>query len=180
MPHIILDRDGVINYDSDLYIKSPEEWRAIPGSLDAIAQLNRCGFSVFVVTNQSGVARGLYDLMMLDRIHEKMLEELATVGGTIDEIFFCPHHPNDQCVCRKPNPGLLYQIQEKHGVPLDNTYFIGDSLCDVRAARAAQCNPMLVLTGNGERHLKLNPELVDVPNFPDLAHAVEFILCQKK
>src|SRR5579862_2669163 len=112
MPYIILDRDGVINYDSEAYIKSPEEWLPIPGSLEAIATLNRHGFRVLIATNQSGVSRGYYDLAMLDRIHEKLVAQLAAVGGCIEEIFFCPHHPDDHCVCRKPKPGMIYQIKD--------------------------------------------------------------------
>src|SRR5260221_14569878 len=127
MTYIILDRDGVINYDSIEYIKSPDEWLPIPGSLDAIAQLNRSGFHVLVVTNQSGVARGFYDLEMLDLIHEKMMHELAAVGGYIDEIFFCPHHPDENCICRKPKPGLFQKLAAKYPLNLAGTFFICDS-----------------------------------------------------
>jgi len=142
---IILDRDGVINYDSDHYIKSPEEWHAIPGSLEAIADLNRAGYHVVVATNQSGIARGHYDLETLDRIHEKLMRELASVGGYIDEIFFCPHHPNDHCECRKPKLGLFLQIQKKYTVHFAETYFIGDSYTDMQVAEATGCKPILYL-----------------------------------
>ena len=180
MLFVILDRDGVINYDSDEYIKSPAEWRPIPGSLDAIAQLNRAGFHVLIVTNQSGVARGLYDIETLDTIHEKFVHELASVGGYVEEIFFCPHHPDEHCHCRKPKPGLLYEIQEKYPVNMTETFFIGDSFTDVKAAQAVGCMPLLVMTGKGELSLEKYPELLNVPNFPDLAHAVQFVLSRQR
>ncbi len=173
---IILDRDGVINFDSEEYIKSPDQWIPIPGSLEAIAALNRAGYQVVVATNQSGVARGYYDLEMLDSIHEKMVHELAAVGGYIDEIFFCPHHPDENCECRKPKPGLLYQIQKKYAVDLADVIFIGDSIRDIQAAQTVGCKPMLVLTGSGEKFLQQYPELATTPQFANLAAAVEFIL----
>lgn len=176
MSFVILDRDGVINYDSDEYIKSPDEWHPIPGSLNAIAQLNRAGFKVLVATNQSGIARGYYDVPTLDRIHEKLMQELATVGGFIDEIFFCPHHPDDCCACRKPKPGLLYQIKTKYPVILQETFFIGDSLTDIKAAQIAGCLPLLVLTGKGQASLEKHPELLTIPAFENLARAVDYVL----
>lgn len=181
MPYIILDRDGVINYDSDEYIKSPDEWIPIPGSLEAIAYLNRVGFRILIATNQSGVARGYYDLDMLDRIHEKFMHELASVGGYIEEIFFCPHHPDDHCVCRKPKPGLLYRMQKKYAFNLAETYFIGDSFVDFQAAQVAGCQPILVLSGNGKRALERHSELLSIPNFTNLAEAAEYVVsCQGK
>lgn len=179
MAFIILDRDGVINYESDDYIKSPDEWRPIPGSLEAIAQLNRCGFRILIATNQSGVARGLYDIDRLDEIHEKFMRELASVGGYVDEIFFCPHHPQDDCTCRKPKPGLLLEIAAKYPLSLSDTYFIGDSFTDVQAAMAAGCLPILVLTGKGQQMLEHHPELAIIPHFVDLASAVDYILTQR-
>jgi D-glycero-D-manno-heptose 1,7-bisphosphate phosphatase len=173
---IILDRDGVINYDSDFYIKNPDEWHAIPGSLDAIANLNRAGYQVLVATNQSGVARGYYDLEMLDRIHEKLLRELAEVGGYIDEIFFCPHHPDENCPCRKPKLGLLQQIQQKYPVNFAETYFIGDTRTDMELAAASGCKPILVLTSKGQKTLDNHPELATIPHFANLAAAVKYIL----
>jgi D-glycero-D-manno-heptose 1,7-bisphosphate phosphatase len=177
-PFIILDRDGVINYESTEYIKTPEEWIPIPGSLNAIAQLNRAGFHVVVATNQSGVARGFYDIAMLDSIHEKLMHELAAYGGYIEEIFFCPHHPDEHCVCRKPQPGLLYQIQDKYAVNLAKTFFIGDSWIDVQAANTVGCKPLLVLTGNGKKAAERHPELLHVPTFADLAAAAEYVMRQ--
>lgn len=179
MTFIILDRDGVINYESDEYIKSPDEWLPIPGSLEAIAQLNRSGYRVLIATNQSGVARGYYDLATLEDIHEKLLRELAAVGGYVDEIFFCPHHPDEACFCRKPKPGLLYQMTEKYPLELTGTYFIGDSYGDVVAARTVGCLPLLVLTGKGKLSLEKYPELLDIPHFLDLAEAVSYVISQR-
>ncbi len=173
---IILDRDGVINYDSDHYIKTPDEWHAIPRSLDAIARLNRAGYQVVVATNQSGVARGFYDIPMLHRIHEKLTSELAIAGGVIDEIFFCPHHPDEKCGCRKPALGMFHQIQHKYGVDLSEVYFIGDSYSDMQVAEKLPCKPILVLTSKGEKTLQNNPEFLAIPHFIDLAAAVDYIL----
>jgi D-glycero-D-manno-heptose 1,7-bisphosphate phosphatase len=180
MSFIILDRDGVINYETEEYIKTPEEWLAIPGSLDAIAQLNRHGYRVLVATNQSGIARGYYDLHMLDMIHEKMMHELAAVGGYIDEIFFCPHHPDEKCLCRKPKPGMLYQIEEKYPIDLTQTYFIGDSFRDIQAAQTVGCIPILVQTGKGKQALENYPELLNVLTFTDLAQAVEYVISKQR
>lgn len=173
MPFIILDRDGVINFDSDEYIKSPEEWYPIPGSLEAIAELNKAGYQVIVVTNQSGVGRGLYDLDTLHNIHKKLTKALTEVGGTITEIFFCPHHPNDKCHCRKPMPGLFNEIEKKYHLNLKDTYFVGDSASDIMAAEAAGCKPLLVLTGNGKKTLAKYPT---VTCFEDLSAIVKHIL----
>lgn len=176
MSYIILDRDGVINFDSDQYIKSPDEWHPIPGSLEAIARLNRYGYRVLVATNQSGVARGLYDISVLDQIHEKLMRELAAVGGYVEEIFFCPHHPEDNCVCRKPKPGLIHQIQAKYPIDPVDTFFIGDSHADMEAAQSAGCIPLLVLTGNGQRTLEKYPAFLIIPKFTDLAEAVDYVI----
>jgi D-glycero-D-manno-heptose 1,7-bisphosphate phosphatase len=175
MAFIILDRDGVINFDSDHYIKSPAEWLPIPGSLEAIAKLNRLGYRVLVATNQSGVARKLYDMDTLYQIHEKLFAELEKVGGVIEEIFFCPHHPDEHCGCRKPEPGLLHKIQEKYGMNLADTYFIGDSIADVRAAAAAGCKPILVMTGNGIKTVANHPDVLSIQRCESLAHAVDEI-----
>jgi D-glycero-D-manno-heptose 1,7-bisphosphate phosphatase len=171
---LILDRDGVINYDSFDYIKTPEEWKAIPGSLDAIAQMNRAGFRVIIATNQSGIGRQYYDVATLDMIHEKMQSELATVGGHIEEIFFCPHLPKENCECRKPSPGLLMQIKDKYDVELSDVYFVGDKLSDIEAGNAAGCQPLLVLTALVPVEDKA--VLESVPTFENLAGAVEYIL----
>lgn len=173
---IILDRDGVINEDSDEYIKSPDEWIAIPGSLAAIAKLNHAGHTVAVASNQSGIARGYFTQNDLEAMHEKMRHELAILGGHVDEIFYCPHHPDGKCDCRKPKPGLLQQIAHKFNVNLKDAIFIGDTISDLECAKNAGCRFMLVKTGKGLRTLAKNPELKEVPVFENLNEAVEFIL----
>jgi len=176
MPFIILDRDGVINYDSDVYIKSPEEWHPIPGSLEAIAKLNHAGYRVLIATNQSGIARGYYDLPMLEKIHAKLTAELAKVDGEIEEIFFCPHHPDEKCNCRKPKPGLFHDMKKKYGFNFQETYFIGDSATDMEVAEAVGCKPILVLTSKGQQTAETNPHLADIPHYQNLAEAVEALL----
>jgi len=175
MRWILLDRDGVINEDSDAYIKSPGEWVPIPGSLDAIAMLTRSNFRVAVLTNQSGVARGLLDLAMLDQIHAKMRRMVKDAGGHIDDIFCCPHGPEDGCNCRKPKSGLFEQFARKYGVDLDGIPTIGDSLRDLQAAQSVGASPILVETGKGAKTLKRNPQL-DLPIFSNLYEAVQYVL----
>jgi len=168
---IILDRDGVINMDSPNFIKSEEEWQPIPGSLEAIATLNKHGFTVFVTTNQSGIARGLLDLQTLNRIHQKMINALALVGGKIEGIYFCPHGPDDDCFCRKPLPGMFQQIAKDYNIDFNQQKVpaIGDSLRDLEAAVLAHCEPILVLTGNGKKTAKqLNQIAIDEPKAPGL------------
>ena len=144
---IILDRDGVINHDSDQYIKTPEEWVPIPGSLEAIALLNQSGYHVVVASNQSGVGRGLFDMSALIAMHTKLHRALAHIGGRIDAIFFCPHAADDGCSCRKPKPGLLREIGRRYGTDLSQVPFASDTLRDLLAAQAAGCEPHLVQTG---------------------------------
>lgn len=180
MSAVILDRDGVINFDSDEYIKSPEEWQAIPGSLAAISLLNRAGYQVYVATNQSGIARGFYDAMTLHAIHDKLHAELAAHGGEIADIFFCPHHPKDLCVCRKPNPGLLYDIRDQYQLNLSATFFIGDAASDIKAALTAGCKPILVLTGKGLRTRTQHPEYASIPTFNDLMSAATYVISSRK
>lgn len=170
-PFVILDRDGVINHDSPDYIKSPEEWIPIPGSLEAIALLTEHGFDVFVATNQAGIARGILTLEALNDIHHKMQTEVEARGGRIRDIKFCPHHPNENCRCRKPKPGLLEQLARDHGLELTGNPYVGDSLKDLRAAEAAGCQPVLVLTGNGEETHHLRPH--HEPTFDDLLRFAE-------
>jgi D-glycero-D-manno-heptose 1,7-bisphosphate phosphatase len=169
MKLVILDRDGVINVDSDEYIKSPEEWIALPGSLEAIARLHREGYRVVVVTNQSGVARGLFDSDTLMRIHAKMIEAVRAKGGEIDSIFLCPHGPDDGCRCRKPLPGLFEQVADRLNVQLQGVYAVGDSERDVLAARAMTARPVLVRTGKGKRTQRKSEQLEGVPVYDDLA-----------
>jgi D-glycero-D-manno-heptose 1,7-bisphosphate phosphatase len=147
MKLIILDRDGTINEDRDDYVKSPDDWVPIAGSLEAIAQLNQAGWHVVVASNQAGLGRGLFDMAALNAIHARMHKRLAAVGGRIDAVFFCPHAPEDQCRCRKPAPGLFEQIGERFNVELENVPAVGDSLRDVQAGAMAGCIPHLVLTG---------------------------------
>jgi D-glycero-D-manno-heptose 1,7-bisphosphate phosphatase len=172
---ILLDRDGVINHDSEDFIKSPEEWRPVDGSLEAIALLNKQGFKVAVITNQSGLARGLFDETMLANIHDKMRRMLAEKGGAIAAIYYCPHAPNSSCSCRKPKPGLLEQFALENNVDLSTVYFIGDSLRDIRASQAVGAMPILVKTGKGQLTIADNPNL-NLPVFEDLYAAVRFII----
>jgi len=176
MKLIILDRDGVINEDSDAYIKSPEEFVPLPGSLEAIARLNQAGYRVAVATNQSGVARGLFDLDTLGRIHAKLGQGLAAVGGHIDAIAFCPHGPDDGCDCRKPKPGLLNELADRLGISLEGVPVVGDSLRDLRAAQEVGAEPILVRTGKGERTVAAGEGLDEIPVYADLAAVVEALL----
>jgi D-glycero-D-manno-heptose 1,7-bisphosphate phosphatase len=153
MKLLILDRDGVINEDSDAYIKSLEEWIPIPSAIAAIADLSRAGWTVAVATNQSGIARGYYDLATLDSMHVRLRELVAEQGGEIGLIVHCPHGPDDGCDCRKPRPGMLKRIAEHYGVDLAGIWFVGDSSGDLDAALAVDCQPVLVKTGKGERTL---------------------------
>ncbi|MEK9776221.1 MAG: D-glycero-beta-D-manno-heptose 1,7-bisphosphate 7-phosphatase [Quisquiliibacterium sp.] len=154
MKLIILDRDGVINHDSDAYIKSPDEWRAIPDSLEAIARLGKAGFRMVVASNQSGVGRGLFDLATLGSIHAKMHQEVAAAGGRLDAVFFCPHAADANCRCRKPAPGMLQEILQRFDADPTSVTMVGDSLRDLQAAEAVGINPVLVLTGKGSRTMK--------------------------
>ncbi len=173
---IILDRDGVINVDSDDYIKSPDEFVPIPGSLEAIAKLTQAGWRVVVATNQSGIARGYYDLAMLQRIHDKLHRLLGAYGGEIEAIFFCPHGPDDGCDCRKPKPGLFHEIEARLQMSLQGVPAVGDSLRDLQAARAVGAKPLLVRTGKGESTLAKGEGLEGIPVFADLQAAVEELL----
>jgi D-glycero-D-manno-heptose 1,7-bisphosphate phosphatase len=149
----ILDRDGVINYDSPEFVKNPNEWVALPGSLEAMARLSQAGWRVVIASNQSGIGRGLFSMDALNAIHAKLRRELAQAGGVLDAIFMCPHTPDDHCLCRKPSPGLFHDIARRYDLNLCNVPAIGDSLRDLQAAAAVQCSPWLVLTGNGEKTL---------------------------
>ena len=151
MKLVILDRDGTINEDSDQYIKSPAEWRPIPGSLAAIARLTQGGWRCVVATNQSGIARGLFDMATLNAIHAEMHRAVAQAGGRIEAIFFCPHSAEANCECRKPKPGLLREIGSRLDVELAGVPMVGDALRDLQAAAAVGCKPYLVLTGKGKQ-----------------------------
>lgn len=163
---IILDRDGVINYDSPDFIKSPQEWHPIPGSLEAIAQLNQAGFKVCVATNQSGIARGYFSLATLSEIHEKMLSCLKTVGGHLDAVFFCPHAAQEHCLCRKPEPGLYRQALNYFKVTPEEAFVMGDSLRDIEAAQKAGCQSAMV---------KSNKQITPPPGIPIYANLSEAV-----
>jgi D-glycero-D-manno-heptose 1,7-bisphosphate phosphatase len=173
---IVLDRDGVINVDSDAFIKSPDEWIPIPGSLEAIARLNQAGYRAVVATNQSGIGRGLFDIGTLNAIHNKMHRALAQQGGRIDAVFFCPHTADAQCDCRKPRPGMFVEIGRRFGVDLAGAPAIGDALRDLDAAAAVGAQPMLVLTGKGERTLREGGYPANTVIFPDLAFAAAALI----
>ncbi len=149
MKIVILDRDGVINEDSVNYIKHPDEWVPIPGSLEAIAKLNGAGYQVVIATNQAGIERGLFDMARLNAIHQKMHETVKQVGGKIHAIFYCPCLDSPACTCRKPKPGMLLEIAQRFNISPHGIPFVGDSLRDLQAAASAGCLPLLVLTGNG-------------------------------
>jgi D-glycero-D-manno-heptose 1,7-bisphosphate phosphatase len=178
MKLVILDRDGVINYDSDQFIKRPEEWLPIPGSLEAIASLHQAGFKVVIASNQSGVGRGLFDMATLNAIHGKMHKLLAQVGGRVDAIFFCPHAADSRCSCRKPRPGLMQEISSRYHLDLKGVPAVGDSLRDLQAAEAVGAQPILVRTGKGEGTI----EAGDLPEgtriFDDLAEAARIIIAE--
>ena len=178
MKLIILDRDGVINEDSNDFIKSEEEWQAIPGSLDAIARLNRGGFRIVVATNQSGLARGKFDYASLNSIHRKMHAHLSQYGGVIEAIFFCPHAPEDDCSCRKPKPGLLHEISRRLRTPLYKSILIGDKLSDLQCGwNAGVKKSLLVLTGYGtELNAKPNVDLSKAEIVESLTEATHRIL----
>jgi D-glycero-D-manno-heptose 1,7-bisphosphate phosphatase len=177
MKLVILDRDGVINYDSDEFIKHPDEWRPIPGSLDAIARLTQSGWRVVIATNQSGIGRGLLDMATLNAIHAKMHRAVSQSGGRIEAVFYCPDTGESHSPCRKPNPGMLHAIAERFKVELEGAPCVGDSLRDLQAAAAVGAQPILVLTGKGRRTRTAGnlPEGTKV--YSDLA-AVAEALCQ--
>ena len=176
---LVLDRDGVINEDSDQYIKSADEWQPIPGSIEAIAKLTGAGFTIAVATNQSGLARGYFDEAALEAMHEKMNTLCAGAGGFIDRIMVCPHGPDGHCDCRKPKPGLLLALGEHYGIDLNNVPVIGDSLRDLQAAQSAGASPILVRSGKGaatERALPADFANIDI--YDNLAAAADAIIQQ--
>ena len=178
MKLIILDRDGVINHDSSDYIKHPDEWIALPGSLQAIAKLHQAGSTVTVASNQSGLARGLFDITALTAIHQKLRKELAQLAGVIDAFFVCPHGPAEACSCRKPLTGLFEDIARRYDTDLCGVPAIGDSLRDLQASAAMGCTPWLVQTGNGPQTLKKGGLPTGTRQALDLADAVDQILAE--
>jgi len=178
MKLVILDRDGVINVDSPNYVKSPSEWVAIPGSLEAIALLNQNGYRVAVATNQSGISRGIYDMTTLNAIHDKMHRALGQLGGRIDAVFYCPHANEHLCNCRKPKSGMFEDISSRFGVDLDGVPCVGDSLRDLVAGASLGGKPMLVRTGKGEEALAAGGLPEGTLVFADLAEAVQHIITE--
>jgi D-glycero-D-manno-heptose 1,7-bisphosphate phosphatase len=176
MKLVILDRDGVINHDSDQFIKSPEEWKPIAGSLEAIARLNQAGYRVVVASNQSGLGRGLFCMDTLNRIHAKMHKLVLQAGGRIDAVFLCPHTADSACDCRKPKAGLFRDIASRYHTDLTGVPAIGDALRDLEAARLVGARPILVRTGKGLRtlHSEAMPAGVDV--YDNLAEAVRALV----
>ncbi len=176
---VILDRDGTINHDSDDYVKSPEEWEPLPGAIDAMAKLHHAGWHMVIASNQSGLGRGLFDVVTLNQMHDKLHKALAAVGARVDAVFYCPHTPDDHCHCRKPLPGLFEQIGERFGVQLSDVHAVGDTLRDAQAAAAVGCQTHLVRTGKS--HFLTQDVLPD--NFPpqtrvhaDLAAFADWLL----
>lgn len=176
MKLIILDRDGVINFHSDQFIKSPDEWKPIPGSLEGIARLTREGWRVVVAINESGLARGLFEMATLNAIHAKMHRAVAQAGGRIEAVFYCPHAADMNCGCRKPKAGLFNEIAARYGSDLTGVPAVGDSLRDLVAAASVGARPLLVRTGKGERTLMAGGLPEDTPVFADLREAVEYLL----
>ncbi|MBC7454524.1 MAG: D-glycero-beta-D-manno-heptose 1,7-bisphosphate 7-phosphatase [Massilia sp.] len=176
MKMIILDRDGVINQDSPEFIKSPAEWLPIPGSLEAIARLNQAGYRVVIASNQSGIARELFDMNILNAIHQKLHACAQQVGGSIDAIFFCPHAAIDNCDCRKPKSGMFEEIAKRFKISLKGVPNVGDSLRDLQAGYLSGCTPFLVLTGKGEKTFETGGLPPGTTVFADLAAMVGALL----
>jgi len=172
----ILDRDGVINFDSDHYIKSPAEWRPIPGSIEAIARLHQAGYRIAVATNQSGIGRGLFDMATLNAINDKMMEMVFRQGGRIDALFFCPHTATEQCGCRKPRTGMYEEIAARFHTELKGVPAVGDSLKDLQAAESVGAQPILVLTGKGAHTREEGGLPRKTLVFDDLAEASRYLV----
>ena len=178
MKLIILDRDGVINRDSDDFIKSPDEWIPLPGSLEAIARLNQAGYKVAVATNQSGIARGMFSVLTLNAIHQKLHASAQQIGAWVDAIFFCPHAAVDNCDCRKPKPGMVRAIGKRFDTALKGVPIVGDSLRDLQAGYVLGCTPFLVLTGKGEKTREKGGLPPGTQVFADLSAVVDHLLRQ--
>jgi len=173
---IILDRDGVINYDSDNYIKTVDEWMPLPNSIEALSKLTKAGYKIAIATNQSGIARGYFSIETLNAMHNKMLGLAEEKNAKIDFIAYCPHGPDDKCDCRKPLPGLIHQIETALNISAKDCYMVGDSLRDLQAGQSAGMKAALVLTGKGQRTQDKNIGLENVPVFDDLNAFVEHLL----
>ncbi len=175
---VILDRDGVINHDSEHFIKSPDEWKPIPGAIEAIARLNQNGFRVVVATNQSGIGRGLFDMATLNAINDKMCGQVFRQGGRIDAVFFCPCTAEQNCHCRKPDTGMFEDIAVRFHTGLNGVPTIGDSLRDLEAGVKSGCVPYLVLTGKGKKTQKAGGLPPGTQVFADLAAAVDHLIAE--
>ncbi len=185
MKPIILDRDGVINIESPEFIKTPEEWLPIKGSVEAIARLSQAGFAIIILTNQSGISRGLFSADMLGQIHLRMLDAIHQAGGKISSVAFCPHKAEDNCDCRKPKIGLYTELAQQLGISFSGIYSVGDSIRDLQAAQAAGAIPILVETGNGKRTAKeiskdVSLNLAETPVFKDLSGFADWLLIESK
>lgn len=176
---VILDRDGVINHIGEDDISTVDSWDPIAGSIEAISRLKKAGYLVTIASNHSGIARGLYTETELQQMNEKMQRLLTTRGASIDGIFYCPHGPQANCICRKPKPGLLFQIAKQYEIELSETPLVGDNISDIQAAKMANAKPILVRTGKGEYVMQNFPEALDVPVYDDLAHFVRETLRRK-
>lgn len=171
MRAIFLDRDGTINHDSKDFIKNWHEFKFLPGSKQAIKMFCDNGFRVFLITNQSGLARGLFSEQDLSEIHGNMVKEIEEAGGRIDEIFYCRHLPEDGCKCRKPSPELIFQASKLHNIDLKQSYMIGDKKADIDAGRNAGCMTVLVRTGNGKDYKGEQPDII-ANDLLEAAHAI--------
>lgn len=185
MKLVILDRDGTINHERDDYIKSPEEWVPLPGAIEAIARLNHAGWHVVVATNQSGIGRGLFDMAAMNAMHAKMHQMLARHGGRVDAVFFCPHTPEDQCTCRKPQPGLFKMIGERFNKSLNEVPMVGDLPRDVLAAQSVGCEPHLVRTGQAAAMtdvelVELRRQVPGLTIHPDLSAFADFLILRDR
>lgn len=178
---LILDRDGVINIESPDFVKTPEEWIPIKGSLEAIGRLSQAGYEIVIITNQSGLGRGLFSADMLAKMHARMIDYVQQHGGKIQSILFCPHKPDEECECRKPKDGMYRQLSERLNISFNGVYSVGDSVRDLLAAQSAGASPVLVKTGNGKKSIKeiaSKPELdlQDAPVFDNLASFADALL----
>ena len=176
---VILDSDGVINYQLGEDVTTVDGWDPIPGSIEAINRLKKAGYLVTIASNNSGIANGHYSEEVLMETHAKMQRLLAVRGASVDGIFYCPHGPQENCICRKPKPGLLFQIAKEFAIDLSQTPLVGDNISDIQAAKMANAKPVLVRTGKGEYVMQHFPEALDVPVYDDLAHFVRDTLRRK-
>lgn len=177
---VILDRDGVISHLQKEDVVTVDAWDPIAGSIEAINRLKKAGYLVTIASNHIGISRGYYSEADLQQMHQKMQKLLSMRGASVDGIFYCPHGPEANCICRKPKPGMLYQIARQFDIDLAETPLVGDDISDVQAAKIANAKPVLVRTGNGEYTMQNFPEALDVPVYDDLAHFVRETLRRRQ